>query len=80
MTFPSMTTENKTYETTVTSCTCPDFQYRQAKIGGHCKHIQALRHEMNHATHFMLLRMKYDCRLNGDLETRRCYYELSLGY
>ena len=30
---------NNFYEVSAHSCTCPDFVYIQAKIGGKCKHI-----------------------------------------
>ena len=31
--------KRKFYEVTHSSCTCPDFTYRQAKVGGKCKHM-----------------------------------------
>lgn len=31
------------YWTTLTNCGCPDYQMRQRKIGGACKHMTALR-------------------------------------
>lgn|SRR3990167_7897271 len=30
---------NKFYDVTSSSCTCPDYVYRQAKSGGKCKHM-----------------------------------------
>jgi hypothetical protein len=36
-------TQPAEYITTLRSCTCPDFRYRQSKIaGGRCKHMIAL--------------------------------------
>ena len=32
------------YWTTLTDCGCPDYQIRQRKIGGACKHMRALRY------------------------------------
>lgn len=34
-----ITSNGHTYEVTKHSCTCPDYTYRKAKIGGICKHI-----------------------------------------
>lgn len=34
--------EERPYETTHESCTCPDWQYRISKTGGQCKHQTAL--------------------------------------
>ncbi len=33
------TDRKKFYEVTSSSCTCPDYVYRQAKQGGKCKHM-----------------------------------------
>lgn len=33
------TSKTKFYEVTAHSCSCPDFVYRQAKVGGKCKHM-----------------------------------------
>jgi len=77
MTIQSFTSD-KTYETTPEHCTCGDYLNRQSKVGGKCKHQKALIAACNTATIFALLRMKFDYRLNGDLDTRRCYYEMSI--
>ena len=79
MTIQSFTDPNKTYETTLESCQCGDFQFRQAKVGGKCKHQQALIiHLANRDTIFGLLKAKYDVRENGQEESRRCYYEMQM--
>ena len=36
------TDRRKFYEVTSSSCTCPDYVYRQAKQGGACKHMVKL--------------------------------------
>lgn len=41
-TVASDTHPGKFYHVTKTSCTCPDFVYRQAKVGGMCKHMRKL--------------------------------------
>ena len=69
-------TSDKTYDVTPESCTCPAKYYYPGK---QCKHQTALIHEINRATIFGLLKMKFDCRDNGDEQTRRCYYELAIG-
>lgn len=35
-------TPDKVYETTLESCTCNDWKYRQSVIGGMCKHQKIL--------------------------------------
>ena len=39
--------KKKVYEVTQTSCTCSDFTYRQARVGGKCKHILKCFGEIN---------------------------------
>ncbi len=62
------------------ACTCGDYIHRQAARGGSCKHMKGFNQEVQRAATFQALRNRFDSRLNGDLETRRCYYEMSLGY
>ena len=76
MTVPSFTDTTKSYETTETSCTCPDFIYRRQAKRQPCKHMVAL--QMCKDVVFQALRERYDYRLNGQEDTRRCYFELSL--
>ena len=78
MTVQSFTTPSITYETTTVSCTCPDFIQRRKQRNEPCKHIVAL--EQGRAAAFLALKAKHDYRLNGTLETRRCYLEMSLGF
>lgn len=82
MTVTSFTNPNKHYETTLEHCTCPDYQYRQSKIGGHCKHQQAIIIRLaNRDTIFGLLKMKFDCRSQHVIEAKRAayfYYEMAL--
>lgn len=59
-------------------CSCPDRQHRSYKPS--CKHMDAFNAEVQRAATFQLLRQRFDSRLNGDEQTRRCYYEMSLGY
>ncbi len=30
------------YETTFLQCSCPDFKFRRAQVGGACKHMKAV--------------------------------------
>lgn len=76
MTVTSFTDTSKSYETNERFCSCPDFIYRRAENGQQCKHQQALL--TCKAVVFQALRERYDVRLNGQEESRRCYYELSL--
>jgi hypothetical protein len=71
MTIQSLTS-NETYETTLDSCTCKGFTH-----WGHCKHNEALKlaYQRARAATFSELWERYDERS----ETRRCYYEMSLG-
>lgn len=41
----SFTNPNIKYKTTLKNCTCPDFIFRQEKIGKKCKHMK--KHELN---------------------------------
>ena len=77
MTVASFTNPALTYETTAISCTCPDFLHRRQAKHEPCKHIVAM--EQGRAAAFLALKAKHDYRENGTLETRRCYYELSMG-
>lgn len=75
MTVQSFTNEHITYETTDTACTCKAFQYGKGKP---CKHMIAI--QINRDETFAALRKRYDVRLNGDEDTKRCYRELSNSY
>ncbi len=75
MTVQSFTDTSKSYEVTETSCQCGDWIYRGSRAGKPCKHMIAL--QMGKDAAFQALRNRYDYRLNGMLESRRCYYELS---
>jgi predicted nucleic acid-binding Zn finger protein len=77
MTVTSFTDSSKTYETTEHSCTCGDWIYRKSKTGQPCKHQIAI--EAAKAVTFQALRRRYDYRLNGDLDSRRCYFEMAIG-
>ena len=57
-------------------CTCGDRQYRHRT----CKHMSTFNQEVQKASTFQALMVRFDSRLNGDEETRRCHYEMSLGY
>ena len=81
MTIQSFTNPEVHYETDLEHCTCGDFINRKSKTGGHCKHQQSIIiAAFNRMQRFDLLRMKFDSRLNGDLDTRRCYVEMALGF
>ncbi len=72
-------TSDKTYETTPESCTCKSFEFGKGKL---CKHICLLRHELNRATHFMLLKVRFDVRSQRVIEEKRANYyryELAIG-
>lgn len=75
MTIQSFTSEHIQYEVTETSCSCPSFQFGKGRA---CKHLIAV--QINKDATFAALRQRYDYRLNGTLETRRCYREMSLGF
>ena len=77
----SSQTSNKKYFLTIengvaTDCTCGDRQHRHHE----CKHMRNFDVEVNKAATFLLLRERFDSRLNGDIETRRINFEMSLGY
>ena len=83
-TIASATDTNKKYFLTIdeqtghaTACQCPDRQHRSWKPS--CKHMDAFNAEVNKAATFLLLRERFDSRLNGDEQTRRCNYEISMG-
>ena len=58
-----------------TDCSCPDRAHRHHE----CKHMRQFSQEIQRAATFLLLRERFDSRLNGDIETRRCNYEISMG-
>jgi len=70
----SFTDSNKHYEVTPEHCTCPDFQYRQSKTGGKCKHQKMLIAEANRAMHFLLLMARFDIRSQAVIEAKRAAY------
>ena len=78
----SSETSNKHYFLTIdetghaTDCSCPDRFYRHHT----CKHMRNFQEEVERAQVFLALKQDYDCRANGQEQTRRCYYEMSLGY
>ncbi len=76
MTINSYTDCTQHYETTLDSCTCPGFQRWH-----HCKHVETLQRAYQRARQatFEDMRRQFDCRLNGQADTRRCYFEMSLG-
>ncbi len=71
MTIKSFTDETKSYETTPETCTCPAKYWNPNK---QCKHQTALIHELNRVTHFLLLKMKFDCRSQVVIEAKRAAY------
>lgn len=76
MTLNSYTDCTQQYETTLATCTCKGFTRWH-----HCKHVETLQraYERARKATFDELRRKYDSRLNGQADTRRCNYELSIG-
>jgi len=81
MTLNSFSDITQRYETTLDDCTCGDFIYRKAARGECCKHMEALRrlYAKVRREEFNRMRQQYDSRLNGQADTQRCYYEMSLG-
>ncbi len=80
-TIASATDTNKKYSLTIdgdhaTDCSCPDRQHRHHE----CKHMRNFNAEVQRAATWMLLRERYDSRLNGQEQSRKFYRELSLGY
>ena len=75
MTLNSFTDCTQQYETTLNDCTCKGFQR-----WNHCKHQETLQRAYQRARQatFDELRKRYDSRLNGQADTRRCYFEMSL--
>lgn len=67
MTVKSFTSD-KVYETTLESCTCGDYIYRQSKVGGHCKHQKALFAAHNRATYAYLLCLKLNTSLSAEVD------------
>ncbi len=57
-------------------CTCGDYIHRHRT----CKHMSAFNAEVTKAATFQALRNRFDSRLNGDEQSKRCYCEMSLGY
>ena len=78
MTVTSFSNPSISYETTETSCQCGDWIYRGRKTGKPCKHMLAM--QMGKDAAFKALRQRYDFRLNGQEETKRCYRELANCY
>ena len=82
-TIASATDSRKRYFLTIehglaVHCSCPDRQHRSWKSS--CKHISSFNAEVVRAATFQFLKSRFDVRENGDEATRRCYYEMSLGY
>ncbi len=61
-----------------TNCSCPDRTYRSYKPC--CKHMSAFDAEVQRAATFQALRQRFDIRLNGQEDSRRCYREMALGF
>jgi|SRR5713226_6966663 len=57
-------------------CSCKNRYYRRHT----CEHMSSFDAEVQRAAIFQALRQHFDCRLNGDEQTRRCNFEMSLGY
>lgn len=57
-----------------TGCSCPDRYYRKHT----CKHMAHFDEQMRKIAAFAFLFRRFDCRANGDEDSRRCYYELAL--
>ncbi len=68
MTIHSFTDSTKSYETTPEHCTCPAKHFHPDR---QCKHQTALIHALNRATHFLLLKMKFDIRSQVVIEAKR---------
>lgn len=60
-------------------CSCPDHTTWAPNRKGGCKHMQGFNAEVARVQAFEVLRKQFDCRLNGQEATRRCYYEIGLG-
>lgn len=56
MTITSFTDTSKKYETTLTSCSCPDHQYRNRQ----CKHMRMIAEEVERAERFLALKKQYE--------------------
>ena len=63
----------------MTDCRCPDHAIYCPNRKDGCKHMREFNTEVRKAEVFNALRQQYDSRLNGQADTRRCNYEMSLG-
>ena len=59
-----------------TDCTCPDRQYRHHE----CKHMRNFNAEVQRAATFLSLKAAIEAQEREQAQTRRCYFEMSLGY
>ncbi len=75
MTINSFSDCTVRYETTLNDCECPDHQIRNRV----CKHMETLRrlYAKVRREEFEKMRKQFDCRLNGQAATQRCYFEMS---
>lgn len=62
-----------------TDCTCPDRQYRR-NWKHTCKHMNSFNAEVVRASAFLNMKELFDVRENGQEQSKRCYFEMSLGY
>jgi hypothetical protein len=83
LTVRSATDTNKHYfveldeNNHATDCGCKDHEFRPGRVGG-CKHIREVTEQVARAQAFLDLKRRFDCRENGDEDSRRCYYEMAL--
>ena len=81
-TIASATDSRKRYFLTIneqgqaTDCSCPDRQYRHHE----CKHMRNFNQEVRKAETFLSLKASIEAKERELSETRRCYFEMSLGY
>ena len=57
---PIMEIKISKYGTTLSRCNCPDYQYRQAKVGGACKHMMYLSRKQDSITVIQKAEAKFD--------------------
>jgi hypothetical protein len=80
MTVQSFTDSKVTYETTLTSCTCPDRQYRHHT----CKHMRLIEQEVERAARFLAIKAQVEqaeieARERAEIEAREnagCYMRM----
>ncbi len=72
MTITSFSDTSKTYETTLTSCTCPDHQYRNRA----CKHMRLIEQEVERAARFLALKAQVEQAEIEARENQACYLRM----